>query len=372
MIEGTCNDTLYAGMGSDTFDYVAPAGPTPTTETIIDTGGIPGLSGTRSVGAGTTPLRSGAARARSFFAWTALFLVGVLAASPGYAAKGASPPTRSYHFTLTKGAGIQVCRAYLKRLNTARYAAPPYCDIPEATSAPGFTPLHRVPLTAAQAGIMTLRVTDFMGTQRQGTKKEYETRRAADVAALKHLESVVGPAAVLTTKKLLQRGELVAWRYDPPVDIENDGRPDDVLVWRGGNLEPTVCGHPAQTSQFETDGRVPQVAFILAPSKDPLNIPIDIAKTKAVFGYPGGGYHYPGQSIPDQRFRPLGPTLGIFKYKNLYYSETFLFNNPVDFWGLLTAGKDMYNPRQANDLAVFLHRHGKTREVCQYHMTETK
>ena len=59
LIGGQGNDTLYAGTGSDTFGYVAPFGTTPTTETIIDTGGLGGPGGTGTVEAGNTPLTGG-------------------------------------------------------------------------------------------------------------------------------------------------------------------------------------------------------------------------------------------------------------------------------------------------------------------------
>ncbi len=58
---------------------------------------------------------------------------------------------QTYHFTLIQGKGSAVCEAYLKRLNTADYSTtPPYCNIPEETQVPGFTPLHRVQLTAEE------------------------------------------------------------------------------------------------------------------------------------------------------------------------------------------------------------------------------
>lgn len=274
----------------------------------------------------------------------------------------------SYHFDLTKGAGTPVCDAYLKRLNTTDYVVPPYCDRPETTSVPGFTLLHRVPLAAVETKIMSLRVTDFINAQRQRSPKEYKAEREANDTWEKS-----SPTSLLTTEKMLQHGDIVAWHYDPPVDIDNGGKPDDVLVWRGHGVTgywPSVCGQPSGSTQFETDGRVPQVAFILAQSNDRLDVPINIARTNEIFGHPSGGYHYPGQSFPDIRFRPMGPTIGIFKYQDLYYFDTFLFNHPVGSWGFLT-NKREYNPKRANTLAVFLRQHGKTRQICEYHMTES-
>ncbi|MHB8388657.1 MAG: hypothetical protein ACYDBH_03625 [Acidobacteriaceae bacterium] len=308
-----------------------------------------------------------------------LVLTGMLWAIPAAAATG----TPSYHFDLTKGAGIPVCEAFLKRLDTTpyanlpyTYAKPPYCGLPEATTVPWFTPLHRVPLTTAQANALFPRVGDFMATQQQRTEKAYALERAKEWALTKRLMKTLGdtkmptPDPLISTKPFFRDGSLVAWRYDPPIDIENNGKPDDVLVWQGlGPAGNAVCGHPFETSHFAVDGRVPQVAFILTRSNNPLNVSIDIAKTKAVFGYPRG-YRFPGELFPDRRFRPLGPTIGIFKYRNLYYIDTFLFDHPVDQWGFLT--HSLYNPHRANTLAVFLRRNGHTKQMCEYRMNEAK
>ena len=311
----------------------------------------------------------------------ALLFAATLSAIPAAAAAGMP----SYHFDLTKGAGIPVCEAFLKRLDTTpyanppyTYAKPPYCGLPEATTVPGFTPLHRVPLTTAQANALFPRVGDFMATQQQRTEKAYALERAKEWALTKRLMKTLGdtkmptPDPLISTKPFLRDGSLVAWRYDPPIDIENNGKPDDVLVWQGlgiAQIQGAVCGQPVQTSHFETDGRVPQVAFILTRSSNPLNASIDIAKTKAVFGYPEG-YQHPGQPFPDRRFRPLGPTIGIFKYRNLYYIDTFLFDHPIHWWGFLTHSP--YNPQRANTLAVFLRRNGHTKQMCEYRMNEAK
>lgn len=274
----------------------------------------------------------------------ATFLVGTTA--------GASPPTDSYHFTLTKGAGTPVCDAYLKRLNTADYKTPPYCDIPEATSVPGFTPLHRVPLTAEQIAVIQPHIAIFGTNGQQGSKE--------GVAKLNAQMGATPDDRLHFVEWMLQYGTKF-WRYDPPVDIDNNGDPDNVLIVHEGR-----CGIPEQTSHYEKDGRTATLAYILAPGNDLLDIP----KTKAIFGHPSGGYPLRlFNGSPDPRFRPIGPTIGIFQYQDIYYIDTFLFDNPLQFWGMIS-DPGLYNPKQADTLAVFLRQHGRTRRVCEYHMTD--
>ncbi len=114
-----------------------------------------------------------------------------------------------------------------------------------------------------------------------------------------------------------QRGART-WRYEPPVDIDNDGTPDNVVV------QPDFgCGHAEQHVNYETDGRKPIRAYILAVGNDRLDIP----KTKAIFGHPSGEYPfhlYNGSPIPE--FRPIGPTIGMFRYQHINYIDTFLFD----------------------------------------------
>lgn len=290
---------------------------------------------------------------------TLAIIGGLVLAWSAHAATTSDTPQngQTYHFTLIQGKGSAVCEAYLKRLNTADYTTPPYCDIPEATSVPGFTPLKRVPLTAEEIAVIAPRITQFDMRGEQGSKEQDAVYRAREIQR--------GATPVNTLRNVedsLQHGMKV-WRYDPPVDIDNDGKPDNVVVW------PDLgCGHAEHNVNYETDGRKPIRAYVLATGNERL----DISKTKAIFGHPSGGYPihlYDGS--PDPEFRPIGATIGIFKYEDLYYIDTYLNNYPLITWGFLTGGSTNETDR-ADTLAVFLRQHGKTRLVCEYHMTITE
>ena len=264
-------------------------------------------------------------------------------------------PADLYHFQLTKGKGRPVCDAYLQRLNTTDYTVPPYCNRPEVTTVPGFTSLHRVPLTAEQAYQIGERIGNFMDTGNQGSQEEdaMKEARAQELGIASPIASVSAYA------KNISEGFTKAWRYIPPVDIDNDGAPDNILVWQGVGVDPSwgICGipHPPMDQDREA-----QIAFILTNS----NNRIDVPKTKAVFGHPSGGYRLPNGQFA-QRFRPIGLDVGIFEYNGLYYFDTFF-----DMWG------DFYNrrkndPEMENTLGVFLRKDGQTQQVCEYHMTKS-
>lgn len=285
-------------------------------------------------------------------------LLGVLAVAPRPAAAWALPAPRTYHFTLIKGAGTPVCDANLARLNTATYTGPPACDQPETTKVPGFTPLHRVPLSAREIYRVIRRVDSFITFGKQGSKAQEEAR-----AALRKrlgLPPLTPFWTYASVRSYVQQGDIKVWRYDPPVDIGNDGRPTNLVIWQGMpiNNGPGVCGQPAPMG-YRVFYTQPQVAFVLAPGDKRL----DTRKTKELFGRRGPKYRFPDGTVPPG-FELIGTSIGIFRYRGLYYFETF-FNG----WGGSKPSDFSYYPALTHTLGVFLRRHGHTREVCEYHMT---
>src|ERR1700675_1921036 len=74
---------------------------------------------------------------------SALFAASVLAATaPSQPGVGKQKSL----FRLTRGHALQICEAYLKRLNRTAYQEPPYCGRPENDQIPGFERLQRVAL----------------------------------------------------------------------------------------------------------------------------------------------------------------------------------------------------------------------------------
>jgi hypothetical protein len=97
------------------------------------------------------------------------------------------------------------------------------------------------------------------------------------------MKMVAGQLQPNTIPAVPNKANVSAWLFDPKVDIDNDGQPDNVAIWR--NWPPrwdddalTACGVEAPSAyQPET---VDQVPFIFTT-----NYPgIDIPKSVAVFG----------------------------------------------------------------------------------------
>ncbi|MHB8549234.1 MAG: hypothetical protein ACYDAZ_08745, partial [Thermoplasmataceae archaeon] len=250
------------------------------------------------------------------------------------------------------------CQADLQRLNTATYTGPPSCDQPKTTKVPGFTALHRVLLSAKEVYVLFPRVVDFMTSGKQGSKAQDD----ANAALRKRLGlpplSLQWPWADM--KSYLQQGDTQVWRYDPPVSIDNNGHPTNLVLWQGMPISDVsgVCGQPVSVGPVTVYDQF-QVAFVLAPGNNRL----DTGKTTEIFGHPGPKYRF-ANGTRLTGFEPIGLSIGIFQYRGLYYFDTFFH-----WWGDFQ-DRRVNDPVLAHTLGVFLRRKGQTREVCEYHMTQ--
>lgn len=254
-----------------------------------------------------------------------------------------------FSFKITKGAGTPVCDSYLKRLNSSAYETPPYCDRPEVTTEKGFATLHRANLSDQEVHILYPRVSKFTRLGDQGSKeKDDELNKFRAKQGLPALGETVE-----TIKYFRKNRELDAWRYAPPVDINNDGKVDNLVVWQGLGASPAAvpCGEVAPAfSSVPT--RSSRLVYFLTPNSDR----IDEKSTRSVFGHPG--------RQNSKRFQPIGNSIGILKYDNLVYFDTF-FNSRGDF-----ENKRANTSNIQNVLGLFLHRNGRTQQVCEYIMEE--
>jgi len=253
----------------------------------------------------------------------------------------------SKQFTLTIGNRIAVCESYLKRLNLVQSDEPPYCDRPEDTEIEGFEGLNRIPLNADEAFAFGDKIRNFT---HQGDQDSFTNGRS------------------FVTKELIQRSlgrSILARRYGPQVDIDNDGKPDSLVVWQGYGAShgDYVCGSVKDRDPWWQN----QIAYIV----DFDATRIDEKRTREVFGHPAGGYSIvvdgkQKRTLPG--FRPIGLKMGIFKYDGLYYFDTF-FDSSGDF-----QGRRQKDPRIGSTLGVFLRKDGVTKQVCEYRfgMTDAK
>jgi hypothetical protein len=268
-------------------------------------------------------------------------------------------------FKLTKGQGIEVCDAYLKRLNNSDYRRfsfnppypsigifnPPYCGRPEDDSVPGFTRLNQVPLNAEEIYALQSEMYRFQHYFREKINQK------------KFLEIYGNLKSV---QRFMDTNRLGAWRYNPPVDIDNDGQPDNVLIWfsaagAGG------CG------SLNGNDTYPEGGSYTANILDAKNQVIDEKRTEELFEHPIGNYPLFTKNkffgFADG-FNYIGLSMGIFAYKNVYYFDTF-FDYFGDFQG---KRRDYFkniplkrkHPMTAT-LGVLQRKNGKTKQVCEYY-----
>lgn len=263
---------------------------------------------------------------------------------------------RPYVFELTRGRGTAVCDAFLNRLNHSYYQYPPYCGIPESDSVPGFARLNRKMLSVKQAQLLFSPVYWFEGTgaRSQGTpgKNQDINLFAMGYRVLGHYSAPV-------------------WRYQPPIDIENNGHPDDVVIWQGiGKTTGYFCGQRFNVGDY---WRVPQRAFVMTDD----GIHVDEEKTRQIFYRPPYTARYPNGTTSTYLV-PIGLTADVFEFMNLFYVAAFYDSHEGshgDFEGnrkWQIDSKTTFASGLGNTLAVFLRKDGKTTPICEYDMRSAK
>lgn len=274
------------------------------------------------------------------------------ASAAGSDAVDSSVYTRPIPFKLVKGHGVPVCEAYLRVLNKARFAVSPFCGRPDPDSEPGFEHLERRYLTASEIEPLFNHVHAFMNFGDQDhVENAYHPGAQPDHGYWDtNLENVKGLAFALNQRYLR------VWTFQDTVDIDNDGRPDQVLLWQGygaaDNFGP--CGIAFSPHRDWIVLYTPQRAFIL--SADPHRI--NEGKTRSIFGDPQGSSKNAVQSAVFEKHNPFDPLAGsidIFKYRGLYYIDV------EDLPALETSPEH---------LEVLLRDHARAEKVCELQTVE--
>lgn len=244
----------------------------------------------------------------------------------------------AFHFSVTKATDSAICSAYLARLNSVDYGelgdeGAPFCNRPEITSVSGFSKLNRVPLSQSEQRALILEVWNFT------------------------IPALAGPRAALLIDDIPNPNPV--WTYELPLDIENNGRPDRILVWRGwgAQAQTGACGHP---SDGGLTVRSVQQAYVL----DSHDNTIDQATTIAIFGRNGVNQLFENDHpVSTQVFRPIGRSISIFEYRGTFYFDGFLYGPSSD-------AAQRGNPAIEDRLGLFVHEAGITRQLCEYRMKD--
>jgi hypothetical protein len=249
-----------------------------------------------------------------------------------------------YNFKLTNGKNEPVCVAYLQRLNSSQYSQPPYCGRPETDAVPGFSFLKRSRVTVEEISYLSSRVSEFRDGQHQGARRDLPPP-LRDVDA----EEAAG-------------NTLDVWRYEPPVDVDNDGVPDKIIVWHGVPLSGVGvrCGNLWTSNSTNEEQLVRQVQQALVLTADGKQV--DEQRTRQMFAASGLGGRPAGASAAED-LASLGYNFSIFKYKDRYYFDVFRHD---------PAGSTARRPPDSNTLDVFLRTPTETRQMCEYKMIGRK
>jgi hypothetical protein len=273
----------------------------------------------------------------------------IMAASAGKPpASSAAPESgdqRRYHFALTKGHGTPVCEAYLQRLNQTPFGNPPYCGRPESTVVPGFALLQRRWMARSDYIRLFIYVDSFLQNSR--IEDFYVHRKMPDG------RDVFGPPG----DDIFPGFVPSVWLYDPRVDIDNDGTTAEVAIWNEDDRNNPRCLQ--YVGNQATAARSPQPAVILKAD----DTGIDIASTKAIFGYGDGALPSPTGST---EFRPLGTEVGVLRFRGVTYFDTFLSGS-----GMGHSHAERQSAAKLRDtLGVFLRRDHRTQQMCEYYVSD--
>jgi hypothetical protein len=289
------------------------------------------------------------------FAFVTLMVTPALYAADLITEPPASPPA----FVLKKGRDADVCKAYLKRLNSTDFSVPPYCGRPENTKVPGFAELNRVYLGTDEVFKLDRQVYGLLQHKDVAWWEKYRAERARlglSVPSDERLRNGIELQA--KTNGELQK----PFRFQPPLDIDNDGAPDSLVMWPDNG---DVCG---ETYRGNSPARSSTYAIILDSNGN-----VDASRTQNIFGHPAGGYvvsykDRAGNEITSEskRFRPVGNFLGVVTYAGKTYFDTF-----YDSWGDIK-NKRKTDPQIANRLALLKHEGGKTELSCEFLWKEPK
>jgi hypothetical protein len=300
-------------------------------------------------------------------AWSDVQFIGNKVVSYGWVAtaslrdatpNGASEAVEQMHykFSLKEGGGLPVCEAFLQRINRTTYVFPPYCqwNVPRDEATPGFKLIPRRPMSAEELWPLIGNGEDFLLSQ-EPNARSVALRRYDQSGQLQYdpdytLDFVKGFMAGVSRSGV----GVIPWLY-AGLDVENDGKPVDVMLWEGGILSRATCFEGWDPAQTPGSSRHQAYAFILnAQHSD-----IDFNRTRVVFGSahnraPSHQYRAPGHL-----FVPVGDDIDFFAYRNVVYFDSFLA-----VWDRVGAGPS--NRDRYQTLEVFQRSNGVTRPMCKY------
>jgi hypothetical protein len=287
------------------------------------------------------PAHQFATRTNWYTRTAAIFAVAISLASC------ATPVATAQEFTMRKGHAVEVCEAYLRRLNEYVYTDPPYCDRPESAAVDGFDLLRRNPLTAEEIAGFLARVRDFSQYNDQDRRAKLN-----DIYRARGLPVSGPPMEIDGIRSDLAAGEMRVWRYEPDIDIDNDGTTDPVVVWHGFGASPGSRRCGSYYGSTNSRSRQQQLIFLV----DFASSRVYEDRTREIFQHPK--FKKRDEFDP---YTAIGNQLSILRFHGKYYFDAFFDPHQGDFDGNrkgIAAVRDT--------LGLFERSDGKTRQVCEF------
>jgi|GEM_PF-2172771 len=230
-------------------------------------------------------------------------------------------------FKLIKGQGVEVCEAYLKRLNVTEYLDnnPAKGRITEPLLE-GFADLKPVPLTAEEIQRIYFKTISFARYQNQDIMENYiKTRKITKVWDI----DITANTLEIINKNIIANQNTPFVRYQVPLDLDNDGIANDTVI---KNNQGVYVVDKAIRRINEK-----QMYHIFANQEL-----IDWASV-----------------IP---FPTLAFPITVFNYKNRYYFEGNFNKLSIKERPFVYIG----NPHDPYLVGVFEHQNKETRRICEY------
>jgi hypothetical protein len=230
------------------------------------------------------------------------------------------------HVALKQGKGVPVCEAYVQRLNQSLFHEPPFCGRPENDGVPGFSRVKKVPRTSAEVNALYPQVMNLFGKEGIYTAStgpgliwRSPSPQMAGVAA--EPDPAFMPKSFLSEKErgISDADKVAVWTFEPPLDLDGDGMPDYILVWRGfppvWNVDHyddlLTCGIQSGR-RVEPVSEAHQYPFVLSQSGKE----VDVERTRGLFESPSSV----GTDSPTRQGY-ISESLGFVMYRGRVYLD---------------------------------------------------
>jgi hypothetical protein len=239
-------------------------------------------------------------------------------------------------FKLVKGQGVEVCEAYLQRLNVTGYLDnnPAKGRITEPLLE-GFADLKPVPLTAEEIQRIYFKTISFARYQNQDlVENVIESRKKHGYSPERIFsDDYISPNTLeVVNKSMVANKKTPFVRYQVPLDLDNDGVANDVVIKNNQGV-------------YIVDNAIRRI------NEKRMN---QIFANQEALDWP---------TMID--FPTLAYPVTVFSYKNRYYFDGN-FNKLVFIYDLYIKNILLLRGDAPYLLGVFEHQHQKTRRICEY------